>query len=117
MVSHGANNRAALIAIASKTGCTLVVERLMTFRTSAVAIWYSSDSVRSRVFACTSLNRWAFWIAMTAWSAKVFSNSIWVSVKPPRSRLPWLAAAHQRYQNCGFYRQAPHGGGEPRFRF
>ena len=47
----------------------------MTFSTSAVAVCCSSDSVRSRVLACTSLNSRTFSIAITAWSAKVWSNS------------------------------------------
>ena len=42
-----------------------------TFSTSAVAVCCRNDSSRSRVRACTSSNRRAFSIAMTAWSAKV----------------------------------------------
>ena len=54
-------------ATASSTGCTSVGESLMTRRTSAVAVWRSSASL-------VSLNSRAFWIAITAWSAKVFSS-------------------------------------------
>ena len=46
----------------------------MTSSTSEVAVCCSSDSVRSRVLACTSSNRRTFSIAITAWSAKVCSQ-------------------------------------------
>src|SRR5215472_10192602 len=52
----------------------------MTFNTSDVAVCCSNDSLRSRVRACTSSNRRAFSIAMTAWSAKVVTSSICLSV-------------------------------------
>ena len=55
-------------AIASNTGCTSVGDSLMTRSTSAVAVWRSSASF-------VSLNSRAFWIAMTAWSAKVLSSA------------------------------------------
>ena len=42
--------------------------------TSAVAVCCCSDSVRSRVFACTSSNSRTFSMAITAWSAKVCSK-------------------------------------------
>ena len=64
----------------SSTGCTSAVERLMTLSTSLVAVWYSSDSSRSRVRACNSPSSRAFSIAMTAWSAKVRTSSICRSV-------------------------------------
>ena len=41
----------------------------MTRRISALAVWWASAS-------CVSLNIRAFWIAMTAWSAKVFSSCV-----------------------------------------
>ena len=44
--------------------------------TSDVAVCCSSDSVRSRVRACTSSNSRTFSIAITAWSAKVVTSSI-----------------------------------------
>src|SRR6202008_1028843 len=52
----------------------------MTLSTSLVAVWYSSDSSRSRVRACNSPSSRAFSIAMTAWSAKVRTNSTCRSV-------------------------------------
>jgi hypothetical protein len=39
------HNRAALLAMASKTGWTSVGELLMTLRTSLVAVWWSRASV------------------------------------------------------------------------
>ena len=48
----------------ANTGCTSVGESLITRSTSAVAVWRSSA-------CCVSLNSRAFWIAITAWSAKV----------------------------------------------
>ena len=51
-------------------------EPLMTCSTSEVAVCCSSDSVNSLVRACTSSNRRAFSIAITAWSAKVVTSSI-----------------------------------------
>ena len=53
-----------LRAMASNTGCTSDGELAMTFRISAVAVCRSSASFVSR-------NSRAFWIAITAWSAKV----------------------------------------------
>jgi hypothetical protein len=58
------------------TVCRSKAERLMTFRTSAVAVCWASDSSRSRVFACTSSNNRTFSIAITAWSAKLRTSSI-----------------------------------------
>ena len=52
----------------------------MTLSTSLVAVWYSSNSSRSRVRACNSPSSRAFSIAMTAWSAKVRTSSICRSV-------------------------------------
>ena len=54
--------------------------RLITLSTSAVAVCCSSDSVSSRVRACTSSNSRTFSIAITAWSAKVSTSSICLSV-------------------------------------
>ena len=73
-------SRAAVSATVSSTGCTSAVERLMTLSTSLVAVWYSSDSWRSRVRAYNSPSSRAFSIAMTAWSAKVRTSSICRSV-------------------------------------
>ena len=73
-------SRAAVSTMASKTGWSCEGARLMTLRTSLVAVWYSSDSCSSRVRACTSSKRRAFSIAITAWSAKVSTSSICLGV-------------------------------------
>ena len=52
----------------------------MTCSTSEVAVCCSSASDKSRVRACTSSNRRTFSIAITAWSAKVATSSICLSV-------------------------------------
>ena len=52
----------------------------MTCSTSEVAVCCSSASVSSRVRACTSSNSRTFSIAITAWSAKVSTSSICLSV-------------------------------------
>ena len=67
-------SRLALLAIASNTGCTSDGELAITFRISAVAVCRSSAS-------CVSLNSRAFSMAMTAWSAKVWSSSTCFSSK------------------------------------
>ncbi len=51
-------------------------ELLITCSTSAVAVCCSSASL-------VSLNRRAFWIAITAWSAKVLSSAICLSAERP----------------------------------
>ena len=56
------------------------VGELETFSTSEVAVCCSSDSVSSRVRACTSSNSRTFSMAITAWSAKVVTSSICLSV-------------------------------------
>jgi len=53
---------------------------MMTFNTSLVAVWYSSDSSRSRVRSCNSLSNRAFSIAITAWAAKFCSSATCLSV-------------------------------------
>ena len=50
--------------------------RLMVLSTSAVAVCCRSDLLSSRVRACTSSNSRTFSIAITAWSAKVFTRPI-----------------------------------------
>ncbi len=67
------HNRAALWAIASKTGWASVGEPEMARRISAVAVCCSSASVSSRFRASSSVNSRTFSIAITAWSAKVFA--------------------------------------------
>jgi hypothetical protein len=64
----------------------------MTFSTSLVAVWYSSDSCRSPVRSRSSLNRRTFSIAITAWSAKVLSSSICLSLNASASRRVTLMA-------------------------
>jgi hypothetical protein len=54
--------------------CRSNAERLMTFNTSLVAVWYSSDSWRSFVRCRNSTSSRAFSIAITAWAAK-FCNA------------------------------------------
>ena len=81
VASYASQSRAALRTIVSKTGCTSVGERLMTRRISLVAVCCSSVSVRSRLRASSSWKRRTFSMAMTAWSAKVFTSSICLSVK------------------------------------
>src|SRR6516164_8487345 len=73
-------SRAAVSITVSSTGCTSAVERLMTLSTSLVAVWYSSDSSRSRVRACSSPSSRAFSIAMTACAAKFWRSAICLSV-------------------------------------
>jgi len=51
----------------------------MTLSTSLVAVWYSSDSWRSRVRACNSPSSRAFSIAITACAAKFSSSTISLS--------------------------------------
>ena len=51
---------------------------LMTFSTSAVAVWRSSAS-------CVSLNNRTFVIAITAWSTKVCSSDMCLSLNSPCS--------------------------------
>ena len=63
----------------SNTGWTLVGELEITRRISPVAVCCSRVSVRSWLRSCTSVNRRTFWIAITAWSAKVSSKAIWLS--------------------------------------
>ncbi len=66
--------RAAFSSIVANTGCNSPCELEMTRSTSAVAVCCSSDS-RS------SLNSRTFSMAITAWSAKVFTSAICLSVK------------------------------------
>ena len=80
----------------------------MTRRISAVAVCCSSDSVSSALRACSSLNSRTFSIAMTAWSAKVFSSSTCFSGEWPRHSghattiAPiGVAVAQQRRPGCG----------------
>ena len=67
------HSRTALSTMTSKTGWTSVGDPAMTLRISAVAVCRSSASL-------VSLNRRTFSIAMTAWSAKVDTSPICLSV-------------------------------------
>ena len=80
------HRRVAFSRMASNTGCRFVGELLMTFKISAVAVCCSSASVTSALRACSSLNSRTFSIAITAWSAKVLSSLICLSVKGRTSR-------------------------------
>jgi hypothetical protein len=64
----------------------------MTRRISLVAVCCSSASVTcpwasvsARFFSCSSVNSRTFWMAITAWSAKVLSNSICLCESAPAS--------------------------------
>src|SRR5262245_13717899 len=67
--SYASQRRAADSTRASSTFCTSSADRLMTFKTSAVAVCCSRLSVSSRLLACSASNSRAFSMAMTAWSA------------------------------------------------
>ncbi len=54
---------------------------LTAWLTSPSAFSSSTERARSRVRACTSSNRRTFSMAITAWSAKVVTSSICLSVK------------------------------------
>ena len=75
--------RVAFSSIALNTGSSSPGELEMTWRTSEVAVCCSKASESSRVRACTSSNSRTFSIAITAWSAKVVTSSICLSVKRP----------------------------------
>ena len=66
--------------MASNTGCSSPGELEMTRSTSDVAVCCSNDSESSRVRACSASNSRTFSIAITAWSAKVVTSSICLSV-------------------------------------
>ena len=79
-------------AMVSNTGWTSVGERLMTRRISLVAVCCSSASVRSLLRAPSSVNRRTFSIAITAWSANVWSSATCLSEKGPGSGRPTAMA-------------------------
>ena len=66
--------------MARNTGSSSLGEREMTPSTSDVAVCCSSDSASSRVRCCSASNKRTFSIAITAWSAKVVTSSICLSV-------------------------------------
>ena len=75
VLAYPRSKRTALTTIASNTGCTSVCERLMTRRMSLVAVCVSSAVVSSRLLVWSSVKRRTFSMAITAWSAKVWSNA------------------------------------------
>ena len=76
-------SRSAACAIVANTGSTVVGERLITRRISLVAVCWSNASVRSWLRASSAVNSRTFSIAITAWSANVFSRAIWRSGNAP----------------------------------
>ncbi len=71
-----ANSRSQLARILSNTGVVSAIELLMVARISPDARCWSSASV-------VSLTSRAFWIAITAWSANVFSSAMSFSENGP----------------------------------
>ena len=92
-----ANRRSQLARILSNTGAVSATELLITCSTSAVAVCCSSASL-------VSLNRRAFSIAITAWSAKVCSRAISARRERPdpvaqqRDHADRLALAQHRHR-------------------
>ena len=80
-LTSAAHSFSARSPMMSNTGCTSVCDLLITRRIALVAVCCSRASVRSRFRASSSVNSLTFSTAMTAWSAKVVSSSICVSVK------------------------------------
>ena len=73
----------------------IVGELEITRRISLVAVCCSSASVRSWFRASSSLNRRTFSMAITAWSAKVWSRAICWSVNgSASSRRSWMTPGH-----------------------
>ena len=72
------HSRAAVPISTSSTAARSKVVRLIALRTLAVAVCRSNAS-------CVSLNMRTFWIAITAWSAKVCSSSSWWALNCPGS--------------------------------
>ncbi len=64
--------------MASNTGAASETRTADDLSTSAVAVCRSSAS-------CVSLNSRTFWIAITAWSAKVCSSWTWCAANAPGS--------------------------------
>ena len=79
-----ANSFWQLDRIMSNTGAASETELLITSSTAEVAVCCSSASL-------VSLNRRTFSIAITAWSAKVLSRSIWrCGVSPASGQATWI---------------------------
>ena len=62
----------------------------MTRSTSAIAVWFSSDSLSSAVRERSSASRREFSMAITAWSAKVATSLVCASSK---GRTSWRKIA------------------------
>src|SRR6266513_2715763 len=77
------HSRTAFSASVSKTGWRSNVDRPITLSSSLVAVCCSRATLSSLLRASSSVNRRTFSMAMTAWSAKVFSSSTCVSAKYP----------------------------------
>ena len=75
----GAADARGIVQHGLNTGSSSPGELEMTRSTSEVAVCCSSASESSRVRACTSSNSRTFSIAITAWSAKVWTSSICLS--------------------------------------
>ena len=71
-------SRAQALRICSNTGAVSATDWLIAPRTSADAACCASASL-------VSLNRRTFSMAITAWSAKVWSSSIWCALNSPAS--------------------------------
>ena len=80
MANFASQRRTAFSSMAWNTGSNSPGDALITLSTSAVAVCCCSASLSSRVRACTSSNSRTFPIAITAWSAKVCSNAICLSL-------------------------------------
>ena len=72
---------AALSTMASSTGCTSVGERLMMLEHFGRRRLMLQRLAHSRCALASSLNSRTFSMAMTAWSAKVLSSAICLSVE------------------------------------
>src|SRR5262249_39741294 len=82
-VSYESQRVAADSTSVSRTLGISKVARLMTLSTSAVAICCWRDSCSSRLLAYSASKRRAFSMAITAWSAKVWSSSTCFSENDP----------------------------------
>ena len=89
-----ANRCRQLSRILSNTGAASATELLITCSTSAVAVCCSSASL-------VSLNSRAFWIAITAWSAKVCSSASSFAVYAPLARAMPMAPMPRSSHSIG----------------
>jgi len=89
ITDHAPSSRMALSALASKTGCASVRAWLMTRGMSQVTVCASSAVVSSRLLARSSVNNRTFSMAITVWSAKVWTSPISVSLNG------WTSGRHK----------------------